>query len=364
MKYTGASLLALLLAAGSDAKVIKECNEKGQIAFLVDGITKSATNAALKTLQEENVLALVSISQNMLSGQDMKKFVHEIKKGKHSLAYRFTTSDKEKLHQLTDKAISADLERAKARFADLHNVDLKFVVFDYTEDSNQATRLRKLAEKAGLTIVAHNLYLGNRLSDAKATIKDNIFNPTGESYIVMVETNKMDKVEAIKAVMEHANNQSFTVTSFGTCAAVEGEKSIEEEDDDDSGDLMEGKKEKPGVKKTKNKKKRAVGVKKNVLVNPNQIRGYKKWAKKNKRGSSKKSSKRKSDPKRNTKLYAKKNKDTLGSDPDKLVNPDKKEPESGKTEAQSAQAENGASALAVPSMAMIMAVVVGALALF
>lgn len=312
---------------------------------------------------------MVAIHDNMLAGDGMYDFVKEIKESKQMLAYRFNPEGQ--LLVLTDKDISNALERAKKRFVDIHNVELKYVVFPYSSDTKQVTRMRNIAEKAGLNTIVHNFYLTGDLSEAKSTIKNRIFSPDKESYIAKVEANKEEKADLLRALVKHAKEQNFTMTSFSQCIAQgeddddEGLANLANEDTSEEEDgLAEGKKE---------RSKKKMVAKKGVLVNPTHIKGYKSWGKKSKKNSKKHNKKNRKTPGSNNgiKMQAKKDKGSGMEDPDKLVNPEKAEKskaaEDGKTGAQSQQdqkdAGNGAFSIAAPSMTIAMAVAIGAIAL-
>ncbi|PJF17008.1 hypothetical protein PSACC_03179 [Paramicrosporidium saccamoebae] len=390
-----AAALCLALAASAHAQLIDKCAEPGQVAVMVDLITKRDGPAVLKALETKGIQALVTIPQNMLTGSDMHSFVRRIKRAKHQFAFRYNVPGKLKLSQLTDTQITHSLDAAKTRFTNIHGVTLKYVVFPYTSDAAQATRLQKLAEKAGLITVSHNMYLDNRVAETKTNLKEIMFSPKEESYIALLEANGAHRVPVLNELLSYSQKQQFTVTSFSKCASGEKEtgKSVDTDSDETIEQSVGESTSESGVDEGKKKKVTAAkGVKPGVLVNPEHIKGYKKPATSGKKGKHGKHSnhgkhhrhgkhgkhgkKKTNSGPAGQKLHAKKAKDELITpDPDKVVNPDtkssKKETvsaqtgvEGGKAEDKvAATSENGASAMSVSAVSLLMVAVASAVAL-
>jgi hypothetical protein len=378
MNLTNAAL-CLALAASAHSQLIDKCVEPGQVAVLVDLITKSDGPALLRALEADGIQALVTIPQNMLVGKDMYSFVHKIKRAKHQLAYRYNVPGKLKLSQITDTQVTHSLDTAKTRFKDIHSVELKYVVFPYTSDVGQTTRLQKLAEKAGLITVAYNMHLDERVSDVKINLKETMFNPKDEAYIALLQASGNHSTSVLRELVSYSKKQKFTIASFTQCAT--GKQDAKDAVDTTSDDSAEQSSE-SGI--VEGKKKTVTGVKPNVLVNPEHIRGYKKSGGKHgrhhkhgKHGKHRKHgkhSKKTNSKPAGQKIHAKKAKDDLLiPDPDEVVNPDKKTVSSGKAEDKTdgktadgkvvAQAENGASAMSVSAMSLLMVAVASVVAL-
>lgn len=351
----------------------------------------------------------MTVPLTMLVGKDMFKIVNTVKEQKHKLGLRFTQMPEAKLVTLSDKRILNELERAKSRFRDIHQVDLKYVLFPYTVNPKLNKRLVDLAQKAKLKTITHNLYLTSNKKRAKAHIQKNILNPKAESYIALLEGTAQGQAQTVHELAHYVKQKKFTLTPFIRCitrpkkgattttkpsqsedSAASGSDSAASEGDNDSAEdpkdkvtkssstkstsgdnkVKDAKKKsthspskkvlankrssnkktlgkksklskKKSSKKSKDHKKATartkpafVGVKKGVLVNPKDIKGYKKLrlassssktkhskkpGKKNSRRTTTADYLRIKDKPTGIKLASKKaNKDPL-ADPDKII---------------------------------------------
>lgn len=204
------------LATGGSVGVITKCGTPGQVALIIDGLTQTNGPSVLTSLKEHQLPALATFSREMLVGQDNFTLLDTVKKAGLDLGYRVTI---ENLDKFSDGKLVEELKDVTSRFSDIHQVKLSYVLFPYVESSSMQNRFAKVAKDAGLTAVAHSLYLGSQGGHAKNVIDKDLYHHSGRAYIALLEGHATDMASTLKYYSERVKGNNFKAVSMGTCLA-------------------------------------------------------------------------------------------------------------------------------------------------
>lgn len=207
---------SMQLATAGSVGVITKCGAPGQVALIIDGLTQSNGPSVLLSLKEQQLPALATFSQDMLVGQDNFTLLDSVKKAGVDLGYRVTI---ENLDKFSDEKLVEELKDVTSRFSDIHQVKLAYVLFPYVESSSMQNRFAKIAKDAGLTAVAHSLYLGSQGVHAKNVIDKDLYHHSGRAYIALLEGHATDMTSTLKYYSERVKSNNFKAVSMGSCLA-------------------------------------------------------------------------------------------------------------------------------------------------
>lgn len=211
------------LAVANPSEVATECRTPGQVALIIDGLTQANSPLVLASLKEQEVPALFTISQEMLVGQDNFALVDGAKQAGHDLGYRVNIAD---LSNFSDTELVKELKDVTTRFADIHQAKLAYVLFPYVQSSSMQKRFAGIAKDAGLTAVAHSLYLGSQGPHAKSVIDKDLYHHRSRAYIALLEGHANDMENTLKYYGERMKSNQFKAVSMATC--LTGSKKLTE----------------------------------------------------------------------------------------------------------------------------------------
>lgn len=202
------------LSMANPVQVITECGTPGQVALIIDGLTQTNSPTVLASLKEQQVPALATFSQEMLVGQDNFGLLDNVKQAGLDLGYRVNIAD---FSNINDGELVKELKDVTTRFADIHQVKLAYVLFPYVDSSSLQKRFATIARDAGLTAVAHSLYLGDKVAQAKSVIDKDLYHHHSRAYIALLEGHATDVMTTLKYYGDRMKKNQFKAVSMATC---------------------------------------------------------------------------------------------------------------------------------------------------
>jgi len=335
LALVAASFVQLTMA--NPVQVVTECGTPGQVALVIDGLTQANSPVVLATLKEQKVPALATFSQEMLVGQENFNLVDSVKQAGLDLGYRVNIVN---FSTIDDAELVKELKDVTTRFADIHQVKLAYVLFPYVDSSSMQKRFATIARDAGLTAVAHSLYLGSQTAQAKSVIDKDLYHHRSRAYIALLEGHATDMSGILKYYGDRMKKNQFKAVSMTSCLVGANELQGKKVNKAVHYQTHKGNKKAGGVpphlivgaaqkngadpaylKAQKKAEMKKAKNKRGILVDPELIKGFVKKETKEKKHHHKKNNKNKDDAEKQDKADAQKMHAKQGKDFD-LANPD------------------------------------------